>query len=321
MNVAILTQPLLANYGCILQNYALQEALRSLGHRPVTLDYLPVTEWKWYLKSLWRSSFHGAPRVPLRPVRPPRMEDFVQGHIATVPQRGHYRRTALSGIDALVVGSDQVWRPRFNRTTLPDMFFDFAGDFAGRRLSYAASFGTDRWEADAAMTERCAALLRRFDAVSVREPGGVPLCREVFGVEAELMPDPVFLLDADSYLTLCEGVPRAFEPYVAAYILDDTDSARARVEALASETGLTVRRCTAGADLTLSMAEWIALLRDAAVVVTDSFHGAALSRILGRRCEIVENPLRGRGRYAALPDPADIPALCSRGLSFLRSKL
>ena len=323
MKTAILTQPLLANYGCLLQNYALQQALRRLGHDPVTLDYLPVTYAKWYLKSLWRKVFRGAPYVPLLPGRPPVFDRFVRERITTLPQRGCYRHASLekNGIDALVVGSDQVWRPRFNRKTLPDMFFAFAGDFQGPRIAYAASFGTEEWDGDAAVTARCATLLRRFDAVSVREPSGVELCRRVFGVDAVQMPDPLLLLEKEGYLSLCEAVPAAPEPYVAAYVLDAAPESEERVAAKSAETGLKVRRATSGPEAALTVEEWIAFFRDASAVVTDSFHGAVLSRLLGKPCEVVENADRGRGRYAVLDGLGDWAALRKQGLDYLQKAL
>ena len=41
MKIGILTQPFRGNYGGILQNWALQRTLRSMGHEPVTIDILP----------------------------------------------------------------------------------------------------------------------------------------------------------------------------------------------------------------------------------------------------------------------------------------
>ena len=38
MKIAILTQPLRANYGGVLQNYALQKLLIKLGHTPITIE-------------------------------------------------------------------------------------------------------------------------------------------------------------------------------------------------------------------------------------------------------------------------------------------
>lgn len=52
MKIGILTQPLHSNYGGILQNYALQQALIRLGHEPVTLDQRSKEYPKWRLFSL-----------------------------------------------------------------------------------------------------------------------------------------------------------------------------------------------------------------------------------------------------------------------------
>lgn len=41
MKIGITTRPLQANYGGILQNYALQQALKRLGHEAITIDLVP----------------------------------------------------------------------------------------------------------------------------------------------------------------------------------------------------------------------------------------------------------------------------------------
>lgn len=47
--------------------------------------------------------------------------------------------------DALVVGSDQIWRRNFNQK-IENVFFDFAWDWKNvRRIAYAPSFGLDTW--------------------------------------------------------------------------------------------------------------------------------------------------------------------------------
>lgn len=40
MKIGILTLPLVDNYGGILQNYALQQTIKSLGHEPITIRSL-----------------------------------------------------------------------------------------------------------------------------------------------------------------------------------------------------------------------------------------------------------------------------------------
>ena len=39
MRIGIVTQPLKANYGGVIQNWALQQVLKKMGHEPITIDY------------------------------------------------------------------------------------------------------------------------------------------------------------------------------------------------------------------------------------------------------------------------------------------
>ena len=52
MKIAILTQPLIENYGGILQNYALQTVLKKFGHEVLTLHIIRVLRWqnRWFGK-------------------------------------------------------------------------------------------------------------------------------------------------------------------------------------------------------------------------------------------------------------------------------
>jgi len=55
MRIGILTQPLLNNYGGLLQNYALQQVLIRLGHEVDTVDWMPasagaIKTWLWRKK-------------------------------------------------------------------------------------------------------------------------------------------------------------------------------------------------------------------------------------------------------------------------------
>lgn len=116
--------------------------------------------------------------------------------------------TQKYGLDAYVVGSDQVWRPAFNLgPRLGNMFLDFAGDDV-KKISYAASFGCKEWEYTEEQERMCGKLAKRFDAISVREASGVDLCKEHFGVDATLVLDPTLLLNKEDYGKVCHDVPK-----------------------------------------------------------------------------------------------------------------
>ena len=95
--------------------------------------------------------------------------------------------------DAFVVGSDQVWRPRYN-AYIPNLFLDFTEGMSVKRIAYAASFGTDQWEFSAEQTTISSFLAKKFDIVSVREASGIQLCKQNLGVDAIQVLDPSLLL-------------------------------------------------------------------------------------------------------------------------------
>ena len=53
MKIGILTSPLKSNYGGILQNWALQQVLIKLGHKPITIDVYPHPGIKIFILSLF----------------------------------------------------------------------------------------------------------------------------------------------------------------------------------------------------------------------------------------------------------------------------
>ena len=54
MKIGIITQPLQNNYGGILQNYALQDVLKKMGHEVITIDqkYPKIPLWRMFASTL-----------------------------------------------------------------------------------------------------------------------------------------------------------------------------------------------------------------------------------------------------------------------------
>ena len=233
MKIGIATQPLWGNYGGLLQNYALQQVLRNLGHDPITLDLHSGTTREYYLEALlirWAVKLH-APRrnsfLPWFPTYAPKRENttiirFIKDNIALT--RGfwvRYPRTLVKeyGLEALIVGSDQVWRPSNNRR-LTDKFFNFARHDNVKRIGYAVSFGSGKWECRNPFTTRkCRSLLQRFDGVSVRERQGLNVVAQLGGQAVQVL-DPTLLLGAEGFRQLIANKPASGEKYLGSYILD-----------------------------------------------------------------------------------------------------
>ena len=309
MRVGIVTQPLLNNYGGILQNYALQTVLQKIGYDAITYDLIHENSLVVYLLSWIKTfllRFIGIKR-PFAKIKKPllrkeALDDFVQRYIKKTKRLNNVSSKSIKEyqIDSFIVGSDQVWRPRYNYC-IKDMFLDFCKKKRGiKRISYAASFGVDFWEYSPKQTKDCTLLAKKFDAVSVREESGVMLCKKYLNVDATWVLDPTLLLKKEKYLEICRDIPDSSEQFLAAYILNMNSSVQLQCESIAKEMGLEIKYFSADSKSTLTIPEWLAMFRDASYVVTDSFHGTVFSIIFEKEFKCINNESRGSARFDSL---------------------
>lgn len=319
MKIGIVTQQLNNNYGGVLQNFALQQVLKRLGHEPVTLDFRAKMPWDiWIfstlqtllLKMMFRGKgkhffplFHAEKRIsPLMP--------FVEKHIHRTREINNYSSKLIEEyqLDAVITGSDQVWRPLCNQFSnkyfshgyIEDMFLPFVKKAGVRKFAYAASFGVDVWEYSPRQTRTCTRLAKRLDAVSVREQSGIALCRDHLGVEALEVLDPTLLLSAEDYGALCTSVPRKESNLLVAYVLDMNEEKRHFIRNIADQNGLEAVTFSADKQAQLSVEEWLSTYRDAAFVITDSFHGTVFSILNHKPFLSLVNVFRGGDRFNSL---------------------
>lgn len=314
--VGIVTHPLAANYGGILQNFALQQVLRKMGYFPITLDvYNSYPYWR-YLISLsitCLSRFFGKKRVwPIKPYLgrsiPENSANFITKYIATTQSSEKLNSDLLKKhrISSLVVGSDQVWRPEYV-DNISDMFLGFAQTYKCRKIAYAASFGVDEWTFNQEQTKQCMELISEFDAVSVREESGINLCAEKLNhFEAKHVLDPTLLLEQSDYASVCSNVPSRSHPYILTYFLDSSTAKQNVAEEYSGNAALPLTQLSNSLFTGPSIEEWLAKFRDASVVITDSFHGMVFSIIFEKDFYIMVNSQRGTTRFTSLLSKLDL---------------
>lgn len=309
MIIGIVTQRLGRNYGGVLQNYALQQVLRNLGHNPITYDISSPTWIGWIISSikfLIKRIIGQKASLPLSPIGLNQKEfalrKFIKSNISlSYPiQRLSKRDLYKTHTNALVVGSDQVWRPFYS--SIPEAFLEFAKDIAIPKIAYAASFGVDKWLLNEEETRLCKELVKKLDAISVRETSGVGLCEEFLNVKAVQMPDPTLLLKKEDYNSLCNGIKTEKKDFVFAYILDITSEKTPLFNAVASEQGqeLVFLRADNNISQDDSIERWLSFFRDSSLVITDSFHGTVFSIIFNKEFYVISNPERGKARIESL---------------------
>lgn len=322
MRIGIITQPLRTNYGGLLQAYALQTVLERMGHQVSILD-VP------YKKSLflWKMPLALVKRLILKCLLGRKLVVFAEfiynKQILTVSQytrlfiSKHLHRVEISNFnkldnadfDALVVGSDQVWRPRYN-DDIYKCFLDFAQSWRVKRLSYAASFGTDQWEFTLKQTMECARLANFFDVITVREDSGVKLCSDNLRVSASHVLDPTLLLNCEDYdrLVFATSIQKSVGNMMS-YVLDFSPEITALVQKVAKQKHLIPFNAISRVeDLSAPMEEriqppleqWLRGFQDASFVVTDSFHACVFSIIYNVPFAVLGNFQRGQSRFHSL---------------------
>ncbi|MBO5698936.1 MAG: polysaccharide pyruvyl transferase family protein [Bacteroidaceae bacterium] len=301
MKIGILTLPFNINYGGILQCYALCTYLKKQGHEPIVLQREAIsTVKKWIrmvlckvglFKYVDKSYEVGKLIFP-----------FLTEHLnctqvvnTTQKMQRQCRRCCL---DAVLVGSDQVWRREFALKFGFDNFLEFVPSDIPK-LSYAASFGLSEWEYTPTETACIKNLLTGFKGISVREEEGVSLCAEHLDIKAQWHVDPTLLLEAKDYEKVAS--PRLVqEKYVFVYWLGD-ESVIAPVLKKYEEGGLRVCQISLRSNNYLpSVGDWLSYIKHAEMVVTDSFHGIVFSMIFNRPFHVFCNQAGGFGRVRSL---------------------
>ena len=318
MKIGIITMPLCANYGGTLQNWALQQVLKRMGHETLTLRF-PVEYQDMTAAHYWTRVFpmqvaryiynklRGRKYTMPMTIRPWKrsvrgMERFVDEHINVTEYLPNLSMEDVRrhGVEALIVGSDQIWRP-VKYSAEKYYFLGFAEDSDMLKVAYAPSVALDTWPYKEETTARLRQLAQKFDAVSVREESSVQLVKENLNVDAQWVLDPTMLLKKEDYLPLCAEVSESSEPFVFAYILDMTDEKRDMAEQTAQKLGCKVRYLTAERVKEEDTFEkWLANFRDARYIVTDSYHGTVFSLIFRKQFVSIYNTKRGNARMDSL---------------------
>ncbi len=329
MRIGILTLPLHTNYGGILQAYALQTVLERMGHQVVVFDTpnkMPLPPlWKiplTFAKRLFLKSMGRIDRIfiekynnQIRPVIAKEIQPFVDERIHRKVLT-NFSTLEAHEFDAIVVGSDQIWRsiyfvPLWLWQKMEKAYLSFTKGWNIKRISYAASFGTDKWEYNEEQTLHSKEALQMFDAVSVREENGVKLCKQYFEVDAIHVLDPTMLLDANDYIELFKQkqTPKS-RGNLLNYVLDETDEIKNLIQKVASENKMipfAVNNPYENDDtkplnqrIKPSVETWLRGFYGADFVITDSFHACVFSIIFKKQFIVVGNKERGMARFASL---------------------
>lgn len=321
MKVALLVFPLHYSHGCLLQTYALYSKLKDLGCEVTILDRQPNSEsFIVIFKCLFK-------RIAKRVLRGYRGPIFYKGYFPITIMReqqsfiDRFRSNVVSVFstkelrsiivhkkyDAIVVGSDQTWRPR-NVPNVMDYWLEFASDLPIVKIAYAPSFGVDIWEYTKEQTEKCRELSKLFKGISVREKSGVKLCYDNLGIETLHVLDPTMLWTKSFYAPIAEKHPLP-KGEVNCYFLDKDEKKDLIANNIAKVLGQSVSQINTRTEdpnapiserIAPSIEKWLAGFYYGEFIVVDSFHAMVFSIIFEKPFVVIGNKQRGLARFESL---------------------
>ena len=297
MKIGILTFHCADNYGAVLQCYATQEFLRSLGHEVYVIDYRPDYILRSYpLIRTQRISCSNPLQTAVNLVKElihlPKRFQLKRGY-------HHFSSTYLSltdtvtrdtvpaTLDAYVVGSDQVWNPRLTQGFDDVYFCRFPFPKEGKKyIAYAASMEAETLNAATEIFYREA--LQSFDALSVREQPLQQLLQHLTSQPVCQVLDPTLMVPTTTWNNLSAKV-KLPKKYVLVYQGRSSHHTLHIARDIARQIGAEVVVLGTWFSLnrnfsyhSVSPEEFIYAVRHAACIVTTSFHGTAFSIIFNR---------------------------------------
>lgn len=320
MKIGILTLPFNNNYGGFLQAFALLTVLKNLGHEPTLLYRRPnrhEPSYSFKIKFLIKNVLTSIIDKKNYPIiwsqeayylyRGKNMHTFLNRYIIprTEPlySSEELKLVCKDKFDAIIVGSDQVWRPDYV-DEIQDYFLEFAVDFDIKRIAYAASFGTIENKFLDDQLDRCGNLLSMFDAVSVRETSGIDMIKKNgWNVKSVInVLDPTLLLPIEVYNKIISGIEK-FDSSLFCYVLDANDNNMLVIKAFSKLLNLRVNQISdiqKGKSVLPSVEKWLSNIYNASFVITDSFHGMIFSIIFNKEFAVFVNKNRGADRFFSI---------------------
>lgn len=307
------------NYGAVLQAFALQKAVEKLGYDAYVLDYKrsvdPIRDeyssaaprtLRDKLRIRTKADFFNVGLYPYMKLssrakhllddRKAAFRKFSGENMKVSRPYGIADITAANDeFDAFICGSDQIWRPS---SFDPNFFLDFA-DPNRLRFAYAASIGVHILSDKA--KKIMLPLIDRLDFVSVREQEAKTVLDGVKS-DVQVVLDPTLLWD-EAFWKEYAALPSNLEKgkYVFCYFIGENSDNRKTARAAAKRLGLPLVTIPAVskvqpydfmyADVNMTGAgpeEFLGLIQNAAMVITDSFHACVFSIMFGTRFYAVE---------------------------------
>lgn len=305
MKICTITCHDVYNHGASLQAYGLMKYLMNCGHEVEIIDYKPdylsnhynllsINNHTWE-RNILTKLLYLVIKVPTRVSglkRKKSFDVFTSKYLKLTKYRyksNDELKLNLPNADGFICGSDQIWNCLHENGKDPAFYLDFVPN-AKIKASYAASFATDTISDENGLMVKERVV--KLDGVGVREKSGVGILNKMNIDWAVNVLDPVFLLNCDNWNKISNGSYK--EKYILIYDFDNSLLIKKIATDIAKEKGYKIYTINesklkyadkyfifSGPDI------FVSLVRDAQIVISNSFHAAVFSIIYEKNFVIV----------------------------------
>lgn len=273
MKLGILTFHDGINFGAFAQVYSMQCALETLGHEVTVINYKNFGHWFQEYKGFYFTKRISNLVNNTRKIR--KFHAIQKSHLHTGAFHFRMPRRNPFGIEAVVVGADEVWN--FQTKLIGEDPSYFVPRLEGARyVAYAPSFGSVPAGTD--LPANLAQGLRQFSSISVRDTNSQGLVARNLGTTPPIVLDPTFLFPCHQ-----QAVPSGLSGYWLYYSADIPAEHQQQVLQFAHSRGkklVAIGYKAPWADeniIDMDPFEWMGWIRDAELVFTTMFHGTIYS--------------------------------------------
>ena len=288
------------NYGASLQCYALWKYITDLGHHAEVIDLRrPVLrgyhfdcnleglkkKYQFRVKPFIRQLghfLHGLSHIN-------RLRRFHTFNNTISYSQIYHNYTELQKkpplYDIYLSGSDQIWNPHMPFDNKPYLL-SFVHENK-TKVSYASSFGVDNLPNE--VKKEYSDLLSQYKYLSTRELSGKRIIDELLSKNIPTVLDPIFLLAKNEWFLECDQNYHRNENFILVYSLHLNQELINLAILISKQTNLkiyVILSCDTyykNKDVVFlydaGPRQWLNLIRNAKIFLTDSFHGTAFANL------------------------------------------
>lgn len=286
------------NHGSALQAFATQKLLNDFGYDNTILNFQMAAQKKYY--SLYggkgKMKLRQLAMIPLHKQRKSRQKNFLsfqKNYFKMTEEYNTYedlKKANLSKYDLFVSGSDQIWSDKIPEFVNSDKDYKdiYFGSFIKniKKIAFATSTG----EADVNYLRTQLKYLKQYKHIAVREQSGKKLLSQLLNLNCQVVLDPTLLISRRRYNNFFKlDQPIVDGKYIFLYCLQGVKAGKMWKKTLQQLYAKTQMKIIVVSPffpiygkniINLNDAgpiDFLNLIYNADLVLTDSFHGTAYS--------------------------------------------